>query len=104
MKYLHVLLCLFSILALSACGGGGSDDGDSSVSGCGTVVDIGPNSIINGMLEAGDCLMSDLDSTAPDDTSFADEYRITLDSMGTLTISLKSVDFDSLLALLDRST
>jgi len=109
MKYLHVLLSFFFILTLSACGGGssGSDDGDSSVSGanpCGTVVDIGPNSIINGMLETGDCLVSDVDPTSTNDTSFLDEYRVTLDSTGTLTISMKSVDHDSILALLNRST
>lgn len=56
------------------------------------------------MLEAGDCLISDLDATATNDTSFADEYRVTLDSMGTLMISMKSSDLDSLLVLLDRST
>ncbi len=30
MKYLHVFLCSFSILTLSACGGGSSSDGDST--------------------------------------------------------------------------
>jgi len=115
MKCIPVILCCIFIFTLSACGGGssGSDDGDDgddggvSVSGanpCGTVIDIGPSSIIDGRLEAGDCLVSDVDPVATNGTSFVDEYRVTLDSMGTLTISAKSADLDLVLALLNRST
>jgi hypothetical protein len=99
---------LFSLilltLSLTACGGGG--DGDSSSSSgnnCGTVVDFGPSSMVNGMLEAGDCMLSDLDPTSGD-TSFADEYRLTLSSPATMTITMRSNTLDSFLLLLGRST
>ena len=104
-----LFLCISLLVACGGGGGGGSDDGDdddSSVSGanpCGTVVDIGPNSIINGMLEAGDCRVTDFDPTSGD-ASFADEYRVTLTSMGTLIITMRSADLDSFLVLLNRSS
>jgi hypothetical protein len=67
------------------------------------VVDIGPSSIVEGVLEAGDCRVTDLDPTSGD-TSFADEYRVTLNSMGTLIITMRSADLDSFLLLLNRSS
>ena len=95
------------VLFMFGCGGGG---GGSSVappptdeSRCGTIIDIGPNSILNGVLETGDCLLSSLD-LASSATSFADEYLITLKSMATLTITMRSSDLDSYLHLLNRST
>ena len=78
----------------------GNDGNDNP---CGAVVEIGPNSIINGVLEAGDCLVSDIDPTIGD-SSFVDEYRIVLNSTGTLTINMRSASIDSYLVLLDRST
>ena len=55
------------------------------------------------MLEAGDCMVSDLDPTSAD-TSFADEYRLTLSTPATITITMRSNTLDSFLALLGRST
>ena len=95
------IAALALLLIMAGCGGGGGGGGNDNP--CGTVVDIGPNSIIDGVLEAGDCRVSDLDPTSGD-TSFADEYRITLNSMGTLTINMRSASIDSFLLLLNRST
>jgi hypothetical protein len=98
-----------SFVAISACGGSGGGGGDDAVvpinndNLCGTVVDIGPNSIIDGVLEAGDCRVSDFDPTS-DDTSFIDEYRITVNSMAILTINMRSASIDSVLFLMNRST
>lgn len=88
-------------LLLNACGGGGSSS--SGGNNCGTVVDIGPGSMANGMLESGDCMVSDLDPTSGD-TSFADEYRLTLSTPATMTITMRSNSLDSFLLLLGRST
>jgi len=93
------------LLFLFGCGGGGSSSGGGGGNDnpCGTVVDIGPNSIVQGKLEAGDCRASDVDPTTSDQ-SFIDEYRFTINSMATLTISMRSTDLDAFLFLGDRST
>ncbi len=98
----NLLLLALMSLFLASCGGGDSSSSGSG-SGCGTVTDIGPSSLLNGEFDAGDCRMSDLDPTSTD-TSYADEYRLTLSSPATMTITMRSNDVDSLLVLLDRST
>ena len=109
MKSIMQFLIGVSFVAISACGGSGGGGGDDAVvpinndNLCGTVVDIGPNSIIDGVLEAGDCLVSDFDPTSGD-TSFIDEYRITVNSMAILTINMRSASIDSVLFLMNRST
>jgi hypothetical protein len=83
---------------LAACGGGGS----SSNKPCGSVVDIGPNSKVDGVLQDGDCRVDDI-FPGEDDSSFVDEYRITLTTGGTLIITMRSTELDSFLALLNTS-
>ena len=90
------------LLFLFGCGGGGGSGDDSNDNLCGTVVDIRPNSIVGGVLENGDCRVSDIDPTSGV-TSFIDEYRITLNATDTLTINMRSSDLDTYLYLADRS-
>ena len=103
-KKIVTLVCLLFLtpffLFLSSCG-----DSDSSSKGsrCGTVIDIGSGSTLNGVLEAGDCRISDLDPTSSD-SSFADEYLLTLSSPATMTITMRSNTLDSYLLLLGRSS
>ncbi len=94
-----LLLALISLFLVS-CGGSSSSSSDS---GCGTVTDIGTSSLLNGELDASDCRMSDLDPTSAD-TSFVDEYLLTLSSPATMTITMRSNDLDSYLGVLGRST
>ena len=109
MKIVMQFLFGLSFVVISACGGGGgSGGGDDPVAPindnlCGTVVDIGSNDIIDGVLETGDCRVSDVDPTSGD-TSFVDEYRITLNAIATLQINMRSADLDTFLALSNRST
>jgi hypothetical protein len=101
--FTKIILIISLSVWLSACGGGGGGESVANDNLCGTVVDIGPSSIVEGVLEAGDCRLTDLDPTSGD-TSFADEYRVTLNSMGTLIITMRSADLDSFLILLNRSS
>ena len=79
-------------------GGGGSGS-----SGCGTVEDIGPSSSVTGTLSTGDCLLSDLIINFPPDGTFVDEYRVSLSTAATLTVTMTSVDMDAYLIVVDRS-
>jgi hypothetical protein len=99
--FLRIISLIGITTWLIACGGGGGGGGNDNP--CGTVVDIGPNSIIDGKLEAGDCRASDVDHSTSDQ-SFVDEYRVTLNSMATLTINMRSTDLDAFLILGNRST
>jgi hypothetical protein len=108
MKIVMQFLIGVSFVAIAACGGSGGSGGDDEVAAvndnpCGTVVDIGPNSIFDGVLETGDCRVTDFDPTSGD-TSFIDEYRITVNSMAILTINMRSASIDSVLFLMNRST
>jgi hypothetical protein len=108
MRILHSfakIFLLFSLFVwLTACGGGGGGgSGGGNDNPCGTVVDIGPNSIVDGKLEAGDCRLIDIDPTSGG-TSFIDEYRITLNALDTLTINMRSSNLNTYLYLADRST
>jgi hypothetical protein len=103
--FLRIISLIGITTWLIACGGGGggsSGDG-SNDNPCGTVVDIGPNSITDGVLEAGDCRASDVDHSTSD-PSFVDEYRITLNALETLTINMRSSNLDTYLYLANRST
>ena len=94
----------FALALLSACGGGGGGGGGGGNDNtCGTVVDIGVNSVVDGFLQGGDCRVDDI-FPGSGDTSFVDEYRVTLTTGGTLTITMRSTDLDSFLALLNTST
>ena len=77
-------------------GGGGGN-------ACGTVIDISPNSTTMGTLEAGDCTGENLDPGS-NDTTFVDEFRVTLSSGGTLTIRMDSTALDAFLFLIDSAT
>ena len=103
-KIIKLIGMFFALALLGACGGGGGGGGGGVANDnpCGTVVDIGPNDFVDGVLEAGDCRVTDLDPTSVD-TSFVDEYRVTLNTTGTLTIIMRSSSIDTFLVLLNRS-
>ncbi len=89
----------FALVLLSACGesgGGGSNK-------CGTVINIGLNSSVEGTLENGDCRADDI-FPGTGDMTFVDEYRITLNNGGILDITMRSADFDAFIVLMDTST
>ena len=106
-KYSRIISFISLSVWLTACGGGGGGDDDEVAAvndnPCGTVVDIGPNSIVDGVLEDGDCKVTDFDPTSGD-SSFADEYRITVHSTAILTINMRSASIDSYLFLMNKST
>ena len=105
-KYRSVAMLVVAAMLIAACGGdsgGGGGVSDGNDNPCGTVIDIGPGSLVNGVLEAGDCMASDLDPASAD-TSFADEYRLTLSAPVLITITMRSNTLDSFLILLGRST
>lgn len=97
--FLFLLLLPAFSLFLSSCG----DGSDSKGGDCGTVTEIGSNSVLDGVLNSSDCEVSDLVPTAADD-SYADEYLLTLDSSTTITITMRSTELDSYLVILGRST
>lgn len=97
--FITVVSILGLLVGIQGCGSDSDDDDDVS---CGTVVDISPNGMLNGRLESGDCRLSDLDPIGGDST-FVDEYRVTLSMAGTLTVTMRSSEVDTFLWLLDRS-
>jgi len=113
MKILMRFFIGVSFVAISACGGSSGGGGDDAVVAapvpakpCGTgMLDIDPNTIVDvdGRLEAGDCLVNELDTDSTS-KSFADEYRVTLPVNGILTVNMRSADIDAFLSLLNRST
>lgn len=115
------LLASIFLLLLNACGGGGDDfpvvepvelivPGPfplvvvpaPNLNPCGTVNTILPNDILKGRLEDGDCRANEIAPGTPL-PSFVDEISVTLFSSGTLTITMRSTDLDSLLFLLNRT-
>ena len=97
-KYLFVA----SILILqSACSSDDDDDTFGLGDPCGVVEDIAPAAIVSGGLTVNDCTA---EQTFPDlsagDASFVDEYRVTLDIPGTLTVTMRSTDLDAFLLLI----
>ncbi len=100
-NFYRITSALLLLLFLASCGGSG-DGGGANDNPCETVVDIGPNDFVDGVLEAGDCRFTDLDPTSGD-TSFVDEYRVTLNTTGTLTIIMRSSSIDTFLLLPNRS-
>lgn len=90
----------------SGCGGGGGDGGGAGggprPGACTTVTDIASSSTTSGALTADDCTIEGLFPGAGD-TSFVDQYRITLPSRGRLIIRLDSGQFDSFLILLNSA-
>ena len=67
---------------------------------CGTVTDISANSSTAGNLETSDCRIEDM-FPGSGDTTYVDEYRVTLSSGGTLTITMRSSEVDAFLALVN---
>ena len=123
------LLASIFLLLLNACGGGGGGGGGGdgfpvvepvelivpgpspsplvfvpapNLNPCGTVNTILPNDVLDGRLEDGDCRTNEIAPGTPL-PSFADEISVTLFSSGTLTITMRSTDLDSLLFLLNRT-
>jgi hypothetical protein len=96
------------LLILLSCG----SSNDESVSGagknanaCGTVVDLGLNSLVNARLEDGDCeYFSVFPDSGGGDISFVDEYRVTLATMGTLSITMRSSESNAYLFILNTTT
>jgi len=89
----------FLALALAACGSGGSDGGGQAAAACGPIAEIDPASSTNGTLATSDCTVGALFPNSGDST-FVDQYRVTLPSRGKLTIRMKSIEFDSFLVVL----
>ena len=96
---------LTAALLLAACGGGGGG-GESPVPLplCVVVVDIAPSSTTFGTLQSGDCTIATVfPGPGSGDTSFVDQYRVTLPSSGRYTLRLEG-GFDPFLWLLDSSS
>ncbi len=98
--WVGVILLAPLLLFLTACGDSSSSSKDSS---CGSVTNIGPNSLVNGELESSDCRVSDLVPSSGD-SSYVDEYRLTLTSPATMTITMRSDTMDAFLFIVGRST
>jgi len=86
-----------SVSGVRTSGGGGGSNA------CGTVTEIGPNESAAGNLETTDCRIEDM-FPGSGDMTYADEYRVTLSSGGTLTIVMRSSAVDAFLALVDFAT
>ena len=99
--FIGVVLLTPFLFILTSCGD--SSSSSSKGSSCGTVTDIGPSSLVNGELESSDCRVSDLDPDSAD-TSYVDEYRLTLTSPATMTITMRSDTMDAFLFILGRSS
>lgn len=68
---------------------------------CDVVMDLPANAVAQGMLSNGDCTLA---SVVPDNnTSYVDQYRVTLPTGGPLTVRLESNAFDAFLWLFDGS-
>ncbi|MFT5399601.1 MAG: hypothetical protein ACI822_003019 [Gammaproteobacteria bacterium] len=99
---IRLFLLVPIILLLANCAdtsGSGSQQGAS----CGIVIDINQNDSLDGDLQRGDCTGNNI-SLGQDVTALFDQFRVSVDSQSTLTITLRSTDFDTILYLLDVST
>jgi hypothetical protein len=105
-KLLNFICYILLFAVLAACGSGSDSDSEgSTATNCGPVDEIGPDDNITGMLEEGDCTAEQIyPDQSGGDFSFLDEYRVKLPANGTLTITMKSIDVDSFLFLVTRST
>ncbi len=66
---------------------------------CDVIVSVPANGVTQGMLSVGDCTLASI--VRGDDTSYVDQYRVTLPNGGPLTVRLESSVLDSYLFLLD---
>ncbi len=108
-KTYKFIIALPVLLILSSCGSSSNSDSSDNigknVNACGTVIDIGVNNLVSGRLENSDCqYFSVFPETGGGDFSYVDEFRVTLATMGTLSITLRSSDGDALLFLVDTTT
>ena len=112
MKMVRQFLMGASIVVIAACGGssgGGGDDGAAAapaeIKPCGNApFDLGTDplgvAMIDGDLEAGDCLVVQIDETS-ENKSYADVYSFTVTKLGFVTIDLSSGVLDMAVALGD---
>lgn len=104
-KLISALPVMLILLSCGSSNDGSVGDAGKNVNACGTVVDMGLNELVSGRLENGDC---DYFSVFPDsgggDISFVDEYRVTLATMGTLSITMRSSEANAYLFILSTTT
>jgi hypothetical protein len=68
---------------------------------CDVVVDLPTDVVVDGTFSVGDCTVAQIGFDGTDQT-FIDQYRVSLPSGGTLTISLDSIDVDPFVAVLEE--
>ena len=92
------------IFALTGCGGSDNSGagGNQLAAGCGVVTNISQNGMLSGRLEDGDCTIAEV-FPGSNDPTFVDEYRVVVNPGGALTITMRSTEIDSFLAILDTS-
>jgi len=78
--------------------GGGGGFGGTAINQCAAVFTISPGGVISGELNSSDCIFNDfITNSSRDDPT--DGYVVTLASGGTITILMRSADFDARLFL-----
>lgn len=101
-KSIRLILLVPIILLLANCAESSGSGSQKPVS-CGIVTDISQDESLNGELNSGDCTGRDI-SLGQEATSLFDQFLVNVDPGSTLTITLSSTDFDTILYLVDVST